>query len=304
MVLAHSTLIWLLLFLLPLSGCRDRQNDPLPEYGPKPADSRQVMVVGVHPLHNPQRLHEIYGPLTDYLSRRIPEVRFELEASRSYAEYERKLYGRKFPFALPNPYETLKAQEFGYHVFAKFGDDQEFYGVILVRRDGGIRNAADLKGKTVSFPAPSAIIATMMPLYHLAGLGLDVNSGISRIFTGSQESSMMSVYQKKSAAGATWSVPWKGMQKRNPEVAAALEVKWRTPHLVNCPIMARNDVPEELVRRVGTELATLHEHAEGRAILARIPISRFEPADDRAYRPIKDFLKKYRTIVRDQAMAP
>lgn len=152
--------------LMLFSGCNRQQPEYLPEYSTSPPHDKPVYIFGVHPLHNPQRLHEVYGPLVDFLNRRIPEVRFELEASRSYDEYDRKLYARRFHLALPNPYETLNAQRHGYRVFARMGDEEEFYGIILVRRDSSIRGVADLKGKTVSFPAPTAIVATMMPLYY------------------------------------------------------------------------------------------------------------------------------------------
>jgi phosphonate transport system substrate-binding protein len=287
------------LMILILAGCTRQQPEYFPEYTATPPSNKPVYLFGVHPLHNPQRLHEVYGPVIDYLNRRIPEVSFELEASRSYEEYDRKLYARRFHVALANPYETFNALQHGYRVFARMGDGEEFYGIILVRRDSGIRSVADLKGKAVSFPAPSAIVATMMPLLHLATLGLDVNRDITRLFTGSQESSIMSVYEGTSAAGATWPVPWKAMQKRNPKVAEALEVKWRTPGMVTPSLMARDDLPPDLVARVSKLLVTLHAGAEGRVILAGIPLSRFEAADDAAYRPVGDFLRKYRAVVRD-----
>jgi phosphonate transport system substrate-binding protein len=45
-------------------------------------------------------------------------------------------------------------------------------------------------------------------------------------------------------------------------------------------------------------LDTLHENAEGRAILARMPLSRFELADDARYRAVGDFLHKFSQNVR------
>ena len=285
--------------IIVFAGCSRQQPEYSPEYTASPPGGKPVYLFGVHPLHNPQRLHEVYGPVVDFLNRRIPEVRFELEASRSYEEYGRKLYARRFHIALANPYETINAQQHGYRVFARMGDGEEFYGIILVRRDSGIRSVADLKGKVVSFPAPSAIVATMMPLFHLASLGLDVNRDITSLFTGSQESSIMSVYKGTSAAGATWPVPWKAMQKRNPTVAEALEVKWRTPGMVTPSLMARDDLSPDLVARVSKLLLTLHTGDEGRVILAGIPLTRFEAADDTAYRPVGVFMKKYRTVVRE-----
>ncbi|MEZ4694041.1 MAG: PhnD/SsuA/transferrin family substrate-binding protein [Aliarcobacter sp.] len=48
-------------------------------------------------------------------------------------------------------------------VFAKMGDDENFRGIFLVRKDSGIKNFEDLKGKKISYPAPTALAATILP---------------------------------------------------------------------------------------------------------------------------------------------
>ena len=43
----------------------------------------------------------------------------------------------------------------------------------------------------------------------------------------------------------------------------------------------------------GRDINTSHTTEEGKAMLARMPLSRFELADDRRYRVIEDFLRKF-----------
>ena len=86
--------------------------------------------------------------------------------------------------------------------------------------------------------------------------------------------------------------------KQQPEVAAQLEVKWQTPPLPNNGLVARDDLPETLVRRVAALLFGLHTDAEGRAILARMELSRFEAADDGAFDPVRSFLARFEREVR------
>ena len=252
----------------------------------------------MHPLHNPRRLFEIYGPLVDLLNRRIPNARFRLEASRDYAEYDRKLRERHFDLALPNPYQTLKAQERGYRVFAKMGDDHNFRGIILVRKDSGIKEVRDLRGKAVSYPAPTALAATMLPQDFLHAHGLDINRDIENRYVGSQESSILNVFQGRTAAGATWPPPWQALVRERPELAEALEVKWQTRSLPNNSLVARDDVPEAVLAALRTELLRLHEHPEGQALLARLPLSRFEAADDATYAPVRAFVQRFSAQVR------
>jgi len=269
-----------------------------PTFAPAVATSEPVYVFGVHPLHNPQRLHEVFGPLMAYLSANVEDARFRLEASRNYAAYDEKLYARQFHFALPNPYQTINAVKQGYRVFGKMGDDDNFRGIILVRRDSGIREVSDLRGKAVSYPAPSALAATMLPQYFLHSHGIDVMHDIDNRYVGSQESSIMNVYLGDVAAGATWPQPWRALSRERPELAKVLDVKWQTDSLPNNGLVVLPEVPEAVVAQVGRLLFSLHESPEGRRLLAPMELSRFEPADDATYAPVREFIRRFSAEVR------
>ena len=53
--------------------------------------------------------------------------------------------------------------------------DQDLTSVIVVREDSGIHSLEDLKGKTVGVGAKDSPQATLIPLNHLAGAGLQSN---------------------------------------------------------------------------------------------------------------------------------
>ena len=125
-----------------------------------------------------------------------------------------------------------------------------------------------------------------------------MNRDIENLYVGSQESSIMNVYLGTVAAGVTWPLPWEAFQKEHPNKAAELEVEWETEPLINNGVVARDDVPETLASRVAHLLDTLHTTEEGKAMLARMPLSRFELADDSRYRVIEDFLAKFSRTVR------
>jgi phosphonate transport system substrate-binding protein len=284
--------------LLLLAGCGKQEEVYQPVFSPRGLGDPKEYVVGIHPLHNPRRLVEVYGPLLDRLNSAIPQARFRLEASRNYEEYEKRLFARRFDFAMPNPYETVRSLKYGYHVFAKMGDDQLFRGIILVRKDSGIRQVGDLKGKRVSYPAPTALAATMMPQYFLHTHGLDVNRDIVNEYVGSQESSIMNVLRGHVAAGATWPVPWNIFQQENPKQAAQLEVKWQTETLPNNGWVVRDDVPPVLAEKVSKVLVGLRNTPEGKAMLNKIGVSRFDYATSETYEPVAQYLKVFSATVR------
>jgi phosphonate transport system substrate-binding protein len=288
---------WALTVLL-LVGCGKQETTYQPEFSTRGVDAPQEYVIGIHPLYTPKRLLQVYGPMVDQLNEAIPQAHFRLEASRNYEEYEKKLFAGRFDFAMPNPYETVRALKHGYHVFAKMGDDHLFRGIILVRKDGGIRKVSDLKGKKVAYPAPTALAATMMPQHYLHTHGLDVNRDIENVYVGSQESSIMNVLRGRVAAGATWPVPWNAFQREQPQLAAQLEVKWQTDTLPNNGWVVRDAISPLLAEKVSKVLTGLGNTPEGKAILKKIGISRFEYATSQTYLPVERYLKLFSSTVR------
>lgn len=284
---------------LLLAACgKSDEGSYQPVLSPKSRQQATAYVVGIHPLHNPQRLMEAYGPIVDFLNGSIPEARFKLEASRSYEEFEKKLYAGHFDFAMPNPYQTLQSLKHGYRIFGKMADDETFRGIILVRKDGGIRSVADLKGKAVSYPAATALAATMMPQYYLHTHGVDVNRDIENRYVGSQESSILNVFRGHVAAGATWPVPWKIFCAEHPDMASQLVVKWETGTLPNNGWVVRKDIPAPIADQFARVLFSLQESATGKVILNGLPISHFEAATDETYRPVRNFLETFSRTVR------
>jgi len=279
------------------------------ERAPEPAKTLQytqapagqdvpVYRFAIHPLYNPKKLSEAYQPLVDHLNRQIPGVRIELEASRDYQVYEQKFRDREPEFLLPNPWHTLQAIKVGYHVIAMAGDAEDFRGLFVVRRDGGIKTPADLRGKVVSYPSPTALAAAVMPQYYLHTHGIDVNRDIQNSYVGSQESSIMNAYLGKSAAGATWPPPWRLFQRDHPAEAAQLEPIWTTPPLLNNSVMARDDVPPALREQVRKALIELAQTTEGKAILDGMETARFHPADNASYDAVREYIARFEQDVR------
>jgi len=288
-----------MLALALLTGCGQSENNA---YQPAiSSDSQQGVkeyVVGIHPLHNPKRLMAVYGPIVDYINYHMPQVHFKLEASRNYEEFDKKLYAGHFDFAMPNPYQSVLSLKHGYRIFGKMGDDDDFRGIIIIRKDSGIREVGDLKGKAVSYPALTALAATMQPQYYLHTHGIDVNLDIENRYVGSQESSIMNVFRGYVAAGATWPVPWKTFVAGHPHMASQLEVKWKTDSLVNNGWVVRKDVPRAIADQFASLLFGMHESEQGKMMLARLPVSRFEPATAETYKSVSVFLEKFSRTVR------
>jgi phosphonate transport system substrate-binding protein len=286
-----------------LFGCSREPGDQRPQVALNPTmSSVPVYHFAVHPLHNPTKLIDVYQPLIDYLNGRLPGVRLDVEASLDYANFEEKFRARKPEFLLPNPWQTLQAMKLGYRVIAMAGEPQDFKGIFVVREDSGLKNPADLKGKAVSYPSPTALAACIMPQYFLYKHGLNVTADIDNRYVGSQESSIMNAYMGLTAAGATWPPPWRAFQREHPEEASKLKVIWETESLVNNSVMVRNDVPVQVGEQIRKLLLGLDGTLEGKLILEGMATARFLPASDADYDVVRQYVSVFEKAVRPVEM--
>jgi phosphonate transport system substrate-binding protein len=293
--------IVLILLFATFTGCdnQEPEKNQGPKFGAQPsAPSVPLYRFAIHPLYNPAKLMQVYQPLIDYLNAHLQGAQLELEASRDYANFEAKYNTRKLEFLLPNPWQTLQALKNSYHVIATAGEAKDFNGIFLVRKDSGIKQPADLKGKAVSYPSPTALAACIMPQFYLHLHGIDINKDIENRYVGSQESSIMNVYIGSTAAGATWPPPWRAFEKDHPKEAAELTLIWETEPLINNSVMVRDDVPTEVRDQVRLLLTDLDKTADGQTTLAAIETSRFIPASDEDYNIVRDYIARFEREVR------
>ncbi|PKP30198.1 MAG: phosphonate ABC transporter substrate-binding protein [Bacteroidetes bacterium HGW-Bacteroidetes-16] len=290
---------YFLLLILSVLSCVHKPGNQVLRYGEEPDDVEiPIYSFAVHPLHNPSKLIHDYQPLIDYLNAKEVGAKFTIEASRNYALFEEKYKSGKPDFLLSNPWQTLQAMNFGYTVIAMAGEPNDFKGIFIVRKDGGIRIPQDLKGKAVSYPAPTALAACIMPQYFLYRAGLNVSTDIENKYVGSQESSIMNVYMKLTVAGATWPPPWRAFRKDHPNEASELKVIWETEPLINNSVMVHNRIPSNIIGHVQKLLTELDATEEGRLILAGMETARFLPASDTDYNVVHDYIGQFEKEVR------
>jgi phosphonate transport system substrate-binding protein len=288
-----------LTLIMILSGCNQKTEEVYPKYGDSPAFQRiPVYHFAIIALHNPAKLIQEYQPLIDYLNKKIAGVRFVLEPSINYANFEKKYKDRTPEFLLPNPWQTLQAMKSGYNVIAIAGDPKDFKGIFIVRHDSGINKPSDLIGKAVSYPSPTALAACIMPQYFLHTHGVNINRDIKNQYVGSQESSIMNVYLKMTSAGTTWPPSWRSFQKEHPKEASELKVIWETEPLVNISVMARNDIPANIKEQVRKYLLELNETMQGKKILQGTETSHFIAATDKDYDVVRIYIERFEKEIR------
>ncbi len=280
-------------FILLFSGCEKRQS-----YEPTGEKVEiKTYKVGIHPYLNSKKMFDSYEPILRYLEKRLGDVELKLETSATYAKYNEKLYAGEFALSLPNPFQTYNALQKGYRVIAKMKPDSVFRGIIVARKDARLKKPEQLIGQKVSFPAPTALAATMMPLLYLQEHGVDVHTQLTKRFVGSQYSSILNAFTKDTVAGATWPPPWESWRKENPEKARQMEVVWETKPLINNGFIVKKEFDAKLAAKLQQLLVQLDRTSEGKRLLENAGFAGFEVATDADYDVVKTFLTRYEQVV-------
>ncbi|MBV5277537.1 MAG: phosphate/phosphite/phosphonate ABC transporter substrate-binding protein [Campylobacteraceae bacterium] len=280
------------LYIFLLLGCESK-NTQAPYRPTFDEVDAKVYIVGVHPYVNTQKMFMSYRPILDYLEANIPHVKFKLETSEDYAHYNQKLSIGVFDFSLPNPYQTVNSLDYGYAIIAKMKPDTTFKGILVARKSSHLREISQLKNQKISFPAPTALAAAMMPLYFLKSKGLDINKDIEKLYVGSQFSSIMNAYSGDTIAGATWPTSYADWCLENPEKVDDMEVVWETDILVNNGFIVHKRVFDGLAQQVAMLLSTLDNTDEGAKLLKNAGFDGFELASNITYDKVINFLIQY-----------
>lgn len=258
------------------------------------AKSSNTFVFGPHPYSNPQDIFEDYDPIMRYLEHKIPGVRFQIEASKNYEDYESKLAARHFHFALPNPYQTVLSLKYGYQVIAKMTPDDDFRGVLVSRSDKNIHNASQLTGKTVCFPSETAVAATMLPMLYLHNQLKKNPQNLMQIrYVGSQISSMLNAYSGEADACGTSTRFWRAWSRENPVKAKDMHVIFTTRAVPHNAFIALDNIDAGLARKVADALVAMDKDADLDQRQFKKDQQHFEPASNRTYKPIQEFMLQY-----------
>ena len=235
--------------------------------------------------------------LVKYLNKNLNNVLVRIEASTDVNDYQDKIKKNEFDMIIINGPLLLEAEQNGYSIVAKMGDDDKYKSVIFVRNDSAINSISDLKGKTVATSGPPALAGTMMPLLFLYKNGLNINTDIKRLYAPSFESTIMNVYLGKCSAGASKKASVVNIFKQRPEIASRLSIKWETPPLINSAFMIKNNMDKEMLDALTKLILTLQNNEEGKKALIPLDVSRFEKANTDTYKSLKEFLKEYNAAI-------
>ena len=250
-----------------------------------------------------------YRAVAGWLARRSG-LDFEVESSVPWQERERMLdrgeahigflcglsYVRKVDGSGPE-LKLLAAPVMQRH---RYGGKQAYFSDVVVRRDSPFRRFEDLCGASWAYNEPGSHSGFNLPLAHLARHGAFDGFFRRVVESAAHQNSLQLVARGQVDAAAIDSIVLEREIALQSDSVAAVRVLETLGPSPAPPAVVHGAVPATVRDRLRELLTTMHEHAEGRAILRAACVSHFMPVSDRDYDPnreIEDIAAKVRWCV-------
>lgn len=244
------------------------------------AEPRPAYSVGVVPQFDARQMRAIWEPILRHVSE-AAGVRLELHGASGIPAFEREFEQGRYDFAYMNPYHMLIANRAQGYVPLVRDRQRALRGIIVVKRNGGAENIADLAGRIIAFPAPNALGASLLPRAEFARVyGIDFEAR----FVANHDSVYLNVALGQAEAGGG---VMRTFRQQPEDIQNRLRILHKTQPIAPHPFAAHPRVPSEVRDKVRRVLLDLANDESGQALLARIPMRRAGTAELRDYEALK-----------------
>ncbi len=257
------------------------------------SNAAEPLVMGIFPRRDAATTVKLFRPLSRHLAKKIARP-VTLEMSPDFDTFLSNLKQRRYDLVHLNPFDYISTHDdLGYDALVQneeFGE-ATIMGAIYVRKDAGIRQLSELKGKKILFGGgPRAMMSYIVPTYLLRQAGLTKHD-YTEAYAINPPNAVLATYLRRADAGGAGEVV-----RRLPIVTSKIDVNQLEviavsqplPHL---PWAVKQEMPIAFKRRLQTLLVNLKQSEEGRKILQQARLSAFNPVTDKDYDPHRKIVR-------------
>jgi phosphonate transport system substrate-binding protein len=277
--------------LLLVAGCSPQEQQSAP---PK-ARSYRTVLIGLVPEEGIFANAARYRQLVRYLSRRTGyDIR--ITVFPHYDDVVDSFASKKIEAAFFGSYTYVLAHErVDAQVIARpeWRDGSSTYrGLLIVRRDSGIRSIEDMRGKRFVFVDRDTTAGYVLPLAYFRRHGVDYRSWFRETyFAGTHADAVRDVLNREADAGAVKSTVFERMVGEEPRIGSDIVVLERSPEMPENGLVVRDDLEASVRERLTEALLTMQDDRDGALVLISFGARRFIRTSDEDYRGVRDYVR-------------
>ena len=204
------------------------------------------------PDENPQEMLRIYTPFADYLTKEIG-IPVKFTPVVDYAATVEALAGNKLDMVWYGGFTSVQAAQRakGAKRILMRKEDAEFKSHFITRKETGIKELKDLKGKTFSFGSVSSTSGHLMPRYFLLKAGINPEKDFSKFsFSGAHDATAAWVEAARVDAGALNFLVWDKLVETKKVDTGKVGIFWTTPPYVDYVWTVRGGLDSGLTEKI------------------------------------------------------
>jgi phosphonate transport system substrate-binding protein len=245
------------------------------------ADS--TLALGIFPRYNATETTTMYTPLAEHLSERLGR-KVTLVTSKDFDAFWKGVEEQRYDIVHYNQYHYIRSTK-TYRVIAH---TQEFgksavAGAVFVRKDSGITDVSQLRGRTVIFGGgKDAMMSYIAPRFLMMQAGLK-EADFKTEFAVNPPNALLALYHKQADAAGGGDILIDLPVVRNAINAGELKVLATTEPLLFLPWAVRRGMPANLRESIQAMLTDLDNTEAGRNILKSARTTGIGKAEDKDY---------------------
>ncbi len=250
------------------------------------------LTMGVFPRRPVAKTHKMFKPLAEKLSRELGEP-VKLLVAKDFKAFWKGVKNKQYDLVHYNQYHYLLShKQQGYKVIAvneEFGTNR-IAGALSVRKDSGINQVADLRGKTILFGGgKKAMGSYIAPTAILMNAGLKAGKDYTVRFAKNPPSAVIGVYNKAADAAGSGNVILrvKGVKKKID--VDQMKILAESEPFIHLPWAVKGDMPADKAARIQKIMTSLKGSDD--AVLKAAAVTNFVKATDSDFAKVREIVK-------------
>ena len=256
-------------------------------FGQAPKELR----ISAIPDENPQELLRIYTPFADYLAKEIG-IPVKFTPVVDYAATVEGLAGNKLDMVWYGGLTSVQAARMakGAKRIVMRKEDTEFKSYFITRKETGIKDLKDLKGKTFSFGSVSSTSGHLMPRYYLMKAGINPEKDFSKFsFSGAHDATAAWVEAGRVDAGALNFLVWDKLVANKKVDTDKVVIFYTTPPYVDYVWTVRAGLDNATVEKISKAFLKLdYNNPADKKLLDLHRTKGYIPAKDEQWKSLED----------------
>jgi phosphonate transport system substrate-binding protein len=255
------------------------------------------LTIGLIPEQNVFKQTARYHPLGDYISRKTGlKVKFTI-LSR-YGNIIDRFKAEKLDGAFFGSFTgALAIQKLGVEFLARpvnLDASSTYWGYLFVRKDSGIKNVAEMKGKRLVLVDKATTAGYVFPVAYFKEHGVrDVNTYFREAyFAGSHDAAIYAVLDKKADVGCAKHSMWDRVARADPRVKKELLILAESPKVPSNGLGVRSDLSRALKKQLRDVLIGMDKDPEGKEVLKKFEAIQFIPTSREDYNIVVEYARK------------